>query len=340
MKHLTKNIFLDTNIYEENNFLHGTKIHNLFYYSRIGLIRLYMTTISYWELIDRMKKGLETVKIEHNKYVNSLNKTRILRNLNAYQNVEKLRFNVQDTLNELKNKLDVNIRASNIQIIKANNVNIEEIFDLYYNELPPFSNKAEKKHEFPDAFIIKTIERWCEENKTKMIFLTHDNDYNNIKCKRLIFKDNVSDLLEDISKYYDSMQSTHLIPEIERRLQVFKEDILALIDDEFENRVIFDIDYERISEIKRTSVKLINYKITSISPEQADIEYFVEVKFSFWVFPSKLDIERTVFSDNLKPKIYSEKIIVPCDLVIRFNIQNDIRLKWINSNVKIKLKLE
>ena len=50
----TDNIFLDSSIFEEQNFTSGTKIHSLFYYAKIGVIKIHVTTIS--------KRELPTVK--------------------------------------------------------------------------------------------------------------------------------------------------------------------------------------------------------------------------------------------------------------------------------------
>lgn len=340
MKHIIKNIFLDTNIYEENNFFHSTQIHNLFHYSQIGVINLYMTRISYWETIDRMKKGLTKIKEEHDKYVNSIYRTRILKNLKNFENVEKTKFTIHESVKELTIKLDTIIKVSNIKFIEPQEIDINSIFYLYYNSLPPFNRKTEKKHEFPDAFIIKTIENWCEKNSKRLIFLTKDNDFKDYKSKRIIFKNDLTKYLEDVSMYYDSLQATQLIPEIEKRIRTYNEELLVLIDDELNNVVALDLDFEKISNFHRTFPEYVEFKITSLNPDFADITYLIMVKYSFYVIPTALDIYKANFSDDLKPKLYNEKLIIPCDLEVHFKKENDIRLKWINSNEIIKLKLK
>lgn len=339
MKYLPKNVFLDTNVYEENNFFYTTLIQNLFYYSKIEVIKLHITRISYWELIDRMKKGLVAVKDEHNRYVNSINSSRILKNLQKFESVKKSKFKIDQSIEELTKKLDTIIRSSNIKIIEPQEVDINNIFHLYYTSSPPFNKKSDKKHEFPDAFIIKTIENWCVKNKTKMIFITKDNDFKDYKNPKIIFKKDLTVLLEDISKYYDSLQSTQLIPEIDKRIKTNNEELLTLIDGELDTFVTLDIDFEKTTN-KRTYPKFVEYKITSIRPGFADICYYIEVEYSFVVFQTEHDINKSFFSDSLKPKLISEKILIPCDLEVHFEKKNDIRLKRINSNEAIKLKLE
>jgi hypothetical protein len=41
-----------------------------------------------------------------------------------------------------------------------------EIFDAYFRRDPPF-DKPESK-EFPDAFVIATLDRWCEQQRQQM----------------------------------------------------------------------------------------------------------------------------------------------------------------------------
>lgn len=334
----TKNIFLDTNIYEENNFFHSTNIQSLFYYSKIGVINLYLSTISEMELVDRMTKRLVDAKEDHNRLVTAINKTRILKNLSTYENIEKSKISVENSIAELTKKLGIIVGSSNIKFISAENVIIEDVFKLYYKKEPPFSLKG-KKFEFPDAFIIKSIDTWCITNKKKMIFVTKDFDFDNYKSTHLIFKKDISDLLSEITAYFDSRQVNHYIPFIVKTLKEKEVELIDLIDIEMDSLIKLDFDYEKISNIKKSEIKFKEYKILSIRPEYAEVTYLVEFDFTFTIFPSQLDIEREIFSDNLNPKKFTKRRIIACDLELNLKDKNDIKLKWINSNQKILINL-
>lgn len=339
MKLPTKNIFLDTNIYEENNFFHGSNIQSLFNYSKIGVIKLYMTNVSSMELMDRMKKRLIEIKEEHNKLIRLLKKkTMILQNLAEYKVPEKSLLIVEQSIQELQNKFNTIINTSNIKIISENIVSIEEVFKLYYDQEPPFN--ISKKYEFPDAFIVKTIDTWCKVNKKKMFFVTKDNDFKEYKSSHLIILQNLSDLLVRITEYYDSLQEVKLLPLIKKSLLENKEAMLSLINVELDSSIKFELDYENTSELNRSYPELHNYKITSIRPGYAEITYYVEISYSFSVFPSKIDIERSAFEDNIKPKRISDKIIIPCDFELSTHRTNNIKLKWINSNQIIRISFD
>jgi len=335
------NIFLDTNIYEENNFFHSNNIQGLFYYSRIGVIKLFMTSISKNELISRLEKRLEEVKDDHNKLVNALNKPkfRILKNLLQYEDVSKSQILVSKSLIELSRKLDTIIESSRITILSNNNVNVEDIFNQYYLKEPPFSNKNEKKYEFPDAFIIKSVDEWCKTNRKKMIVLTKDNDFNGYKSRRLKFERDLPELLNQITIYYDSKQKTQIIPRINKALEDNRNSVLSLIELELDKFILLDLDFEKIIGFKRLPPTYKEHKITAIRPEYAEVTYFLEVNYSFTVIPNSLDLEKAIFEESVRPKKIVGEIIIPCDLEINLKNPNRIKLKWINQNDKLRITI-
>lgn len=298
-----------------------------------------MTTISIMELVERMRIRLIEAKEDHNRLVNVINKTRILRNLKRYENFEKSQITVEQSTEELSKKLNLIIKSSNIIVVSAENVSIEEVFKLYYSKEPPFSQTG-KKFEFPDAFIIKSIETWCTTNKKKMIFLTKDLNFEGYKCNNLIFKKDLSKLLSEISAYFDSKQNNQFIPFIAETLTKNEVDLIELIDSEIGSLITLDLDFENVSNITRSVVRFKEYKILSIRPQYAEVSYIVELDFSFTILPSEIDIERSIFADSLIPKKISKKRLIACDLEVNLKQINDIKLKWINSNQKLYINLD
>jgi hypothetical protein len=338
---MIQNIFLDTNIFEENNFFHSNDIQGLFYYSRIGLIKLFMTSISKHEIIERMQKRLEEVKEEHNQLINSLNKpkSRILKNLIHYESLSKSQIKVSESLRELSRKLDTIIETSKINIIPTNNVDIDEVFNLYYSQKPPFSNRKEKKYEFPDAFIIKSLDEWCKTNKKKMIVVSKDNDFNDYKSSHLYFRKEISNLLQQISSYYDSKQKNQIIPKISKSLESNKNAILTLIESELEKYVVLDIDYERVTDYYRLAPTFKEFKITTIKPDYAEVTYIIDVGYSFTVIPTLLDLEKTIFEETIRPKKSTGILTIPCDLEINLKNTDKIQLKWINQKDLMRIRI-
>ena len=342
MKYTTKHIFIDTNIIEGNNFFHGSHFQSLLYYSRIGIIKLFMTSISRMELMNRMKKRLIEAKAEHNKLVKSLNKpkTRILKNFIQYNEIELSPIKIEESLDELSKKLEKIINSSGIEIIDSENVKIEEIFELFYANKPPFNTNEEKKYEFPDAFIIKSVDSWCKVNKKKMIFLTKDKDFNGYISRHLIFKDDLVNLLETISKYFDSIQETQIIPFIKKQLKENQEFLLSLVDEQLNNIIVLETDYERTNNIVFSNLRYHSNKITSIRKEYAEVIYFISVNYDFSISPSVYDIDKAFFEESIKPRKIVGKLNIPCDIEVNLLRENKVELKWVNSGQKIRIYTE
>lgn len=56
----------------------------------------------------------------------------------------------------------------------------KEVFEDYFNVKPPFSATADKKAEFPDAFILKGLFKYCKENPNAYILVvSNDSDWHN-----------------------------------------------------------------------------------------------------------------------------------------------------------------
>jgi hypothetical protein len=60
------------------------------------------------------------------------------------------------------------------EILSASSVPASDLFSRYEQVLPPFEDKKDKKHEFPDAIALLTLEAWAIENNAKVLAVSHD----------------------------------------------------------------------------------------------------------------------------------------------------------------------
>lgn len=59
-------------------------------------------------------------------------------------------------------------------------VDAQEVFADYFNTKPPFSATGAKKAEFPDAFVLKGLLRYCAENPdAQVLVISSDSDWRN-----------------------------------------------------------------------------------------------------------------------------------------------------------------
>lgn len=68
------------------------------------------------------------------------------------------------------------IEATGAQIIPADSAPIDVLLNAYFDRKAPFSNKG-KKAEFPDAFILLSLEAWAKSQVKKILLVSKDSDW-------------------------------------------------------------------------------------------------------------------------------------------------------------------
>jgi hypothetical protein len=56
-------------------------------------------------------------------------------------------------------------------------VDVDRLIKSYFEPSPPFSEKKEKRHEFPDAIALISIENWAKKNCKKVLAVADDGDW-------------------------------------------------------------------------------------------------------------------------------------------------------------------
>jgi len=199
----TPNVFLDASIFEEQNFFHGTKVHSIAFYANRGVINLYMTALSKMELKDRIQKKTAICRSELKSLERKYNDLdiRFIKNLNIYKKRQILKLGYDEEM-EIYNKLESFIDRAKVRTITTHGFPLMEVFQSYYSSAPPFG-KGKKKHEFIDAFIIKTLESWCIRHDQKMYVLSKDPDFLSYNSDQLIISKDLGELLGKVSDYHN-----------------------------------------------------------------------------------------------------------------------------------------
>lgn len=211
-----KNIFVDTSIFEKECFRFDEKsnIAKLIKHKENGSIKLYLTDIIKKEILSRIKYNVEE---EYSKY----EKLRIIKNI-CFKSKD-------DFINDLIEKFNSNLK--HFEIINTDTKITNSIFENYFNNKPPFDKaRKDKKHEFPDAFIIKMVKQWAENNGQKAIFLSGDNDcetYINACGGLLCLKNNINELLDDINKENDCYELSNCI--YDENLEYINDDLEDIV---------------------------------------------------------------------------------------------------------------
>ena len=184
------------------------------------------------------------------------------------------------------------------------------------------------------------LESWCKTNRKKMIILSKDNDFHKYKSRHLIFIDDISSILQELTIYFDSFQSTQVLPAIKQILSHYRSELLGIISKDITETVIIRTDYERTSNFKIEKIDIIEDRITSIRDNYADVQLIIQVIASMTVHPSPKDIDRAIFEDNISKHKITKSILIPVDIEIHFKNEKIAKIKWINSNDPVTIEFE
>jgi hypothetical protein len=180
----------------------------------------------------------------------------------------------------VKSRLEAFCAASDVVTIKAEMyVKTGDVIRRYFTSKPPFDTKESKKHEFPDAFALLTLEAWAAQNNTHVLVVTQDGDWKSYcaESECLIALDNLSIVLgcfqRETARYA-----------CQRMLELYEEgdplDLKAKLLDEVRNRWydIIDININAYSQFQYTGEGL-EIEFADLTIETNDKSIIVPVEY-------------------------------------------------------------
>lgn len=283
----TYNISLDTSFIEGQNFLNGSSIKELGRLSKKGTIKLFITDITYREVISRFTKNLITAEEKIKKPKREFdNHARVLRNFYEFRHIFELpEINTKKLLKEFRKNFDQWIVDSLIMIIPTETVTIKDVFNDYFKNKPPF-HSTQKKNEFPDAFTIKAIENHFHNEKTYL--LSHDNDLLEYKDDRIIPTTDHAQLIDLIIRESSKKTQEAIIELVDecfrREIPTLEKQILEIIEADIKDEIggTLNFDYilvQSVNSVEITDICIDRYSVVHLDPELSKIES--NVNFSF-----------------------------------------------------------
>ncbi|KAA5536231.1 hypothetical protein F0919_00770 [Taibaiella lutea] len=196
-----EHVFLDTSVFIKENYLEGTRIKELLRLSKELFLKIVVPEIVIAEVKNNFKKSLQEV----NDKIGILKKGegKYLKNLPLYFDSLK-DYNLFQVCTEFDEKFDIALVEAKAIIIPYKLMNVQPVFEKYFNGDYPFKGKN-KKVEFPDAIILQMLEEWCIETKTECTIFSMDHDLQNYKHGTFktvnSYEDYLSSKLKDIHQY-------------------------------------------------------------------------------------------------------------------------------------------
>ena len=274
-------IFLDTSIFFSENFIEGTKLNQLTKTASKEGLKIKIVDITYNECLKRIESSISKTKTIFKQVNASLNGDgRILRNLPEYQVYYKIpkRFTLVDENDKMIKIFDDFLHSNKIEVIDSSFANHKDVFDKYFKKEPPFGT-GQKKDEFPDAFVLDCIEKYCLKYKTTCFLVSTDNDMLSYQSKIIHFREGLPAMLDTFvrasevyKELYNFMKDkiSYCSEEIQEKLIGNEDDLSVLL---YES-LIYDPHYEELEyepgEI--LMVEMDSHYIMSLNEEETEAE--------------------------------------------------------------------
>ena len=350
MKLDTQNIFLDTSTFEQNNFLVGQKLNSLLKHTNDNTITIFSSEIAIKELKERVRKKITKAKSEIKKFRNTKPKSvEIFRNTETYEifnQVWEIKF--AEEIESINLKIDELIKNTPINLIETNGINIDEVFNKYFNNKAPFK-EGDKKYEFPDAFILASIEKWCEENKSKMIIISNDNDWLNYESDFIIKIKELDELLINIANHKEISLKEEKLEFIK---QIYDSNIDKLekqLNDYFENNAYLATGEADLIKYEISEFDWDEYDIIEIEEEYASLKTNVNITIKAWVLYEDYDTGFYDKEDDVWHFVetvedtFEKEIDIPVLIEVSFDLETkdyDIDIDTVNNGETIELEYE
>jgi len=290
-KLLTQNIAFDTSFIESQNFLAGSKINDLSKLCKDKSIKLFMTDITFREIISRFNENLKQTSEKIIKPREQLTSSaRLLRNFADFANY----FDFQDiSVKKLSKRFYQSftdwIKENNITIITTDHITIKPVFDDYFDKKLPFKD-GKKKHEFPDAFSLYALTDYFKKHNSKAYLLTLDKDLEKSSNDLIIAISDSSSLIDLIIRTLPEILVEKAIKLIEIEFKKYNvelsEKLYDLIYKKIEEEVNTTYEVEgllidSLEEVDLSEIELGKYSIVSLNMDTNNVKIECEITFSF-----------------------------------------------------------
>jgi hypothetical protein len=268
-------IFLDTNVFESAKFSYDShRMEKFLETSEEKGINLYITDVIKYEVIKRIKTNIQNAIEKIDKH----NLEILIQSLEV-ENKEKLKL-INDLSEKLIQDFENFLTDYNINVILSN-FDQSALIDFYFNNKAPFSEQ--KKHEFPDAIIILTIDKWSAENNKIPLIVTNDKGMSSYETENDIkFFNKISDITNLL---LTEKPENDLVEIYNDKLEIIKEKIIDEIKSHNDEFILYS--YDHIDDIEVDNIEIDNVflnKIDIINIDTVDniiqLEVDLEIDFS------------------------------------------------------------
>jgi len=323
------NVFIDTSVYRKMNFFYRHPVFNaLIEHVNQGRCKVLVSQIT----VDEIKSGvMEEVAESLQTMKKARNHCKVLRNIPGTDFSSIFNdHNFEDIVNVLMTQFD-NFRIySQATIVPIELADINKVFSSYFTKSVPFG-EGKKKSEFPDAFVLSSLDVWADEAGIEVHIVSHDKDMSDCRTSfsNLTYVKSIEEFLNTVTVYFEK-----LAPIAEELLRSNTEEIKTRIEEEFkylgfiledQDGDVYDITVDEVEDYYEylISLKAPNGDI----PGEAHFILTTTVKFSAEISYDNLDTasydseEKVLIPWETVDKTVESSEIIQVDLVFSFTLE-------------------
>lgn len=329
----TYHVFLDTEVFKRSNYnYHSRSFQQLALLRKYNSVSIYLTEITVREIQSNILQDVAAARGA----IKSLQKKSgisILKNLRgAFHNVLFSKLNVEALASFLNDQFLAYLKDISVNLIPIEGVSITEIFEKYFTQAPPFGN-ANKKHEFPDAFVLSSLRNWCQKQGIKLYVVSGDSDIK-ASCEAegpLIWVEKLEGFLDLV---YSALEEPYY-SFANDLLDDHSEEILEQIENEFPYLEFYlDEEQGKVHKVVVGRIDILDSNLVQVSKKTATFELSVIVEFQANVsyFPLILK-EHTFFKTE---ETIERTLEIPVEVRIGFDINKPNEFKTLSLNIQEK----
>lgn len=345
-----EHIILDTNIFIKENFLDGKRIRQLLKLSEEEKVKIVVTSITISEVKNRFKT-FTRIAIQNLNELKNKFESRVLRNSPVGKKIYD-KIVSRDIEKEFNEEFDKILQESKVLIIDYSELNIKNVFEKYFKNEFPFGG-SDKKNEFPDAFALELIEKWCIDNKIKCKIFSSDKDFLNFPSKHLEITKDYEAYLDEKLQYYLTQEDRIAI--LNELFNKNSEKIDAAIEEWYRYKLddeglYYSVVWFDIHDIEITEVIVNNKTFQIVSIDEESIEIEIEADLTFKVDLVIDDEDYSHYDNEEKVVHYYEtkveeikrdvtaKLSVLAHIINNVDFEEDLEILEINRDVKLLIK--
>lgn len=282
----TRFVFIDTCVFRSKNFNFGIySLGRTQRYIEEAKIHLLLPDITKSEIEKNIKKCAEEAYKELLSFTKN-NNIKILKCLDESPFGGEIKIPSQEEIyKNIHAKFEEFIDSPNVELLTTDKVNSKIIFEKYFNSEPPF-DKKDKKFEFPDAFVLETINEISRVRGQEIYVISSDNDMKSYVelNSNLLHLNNINEL-NDLIIHNDKnlAEPANFADEV---FEYLKENIIEIAkskicESEFEVAQFYDYFYDDIiNNIEINSIEISEKNLQEVSRTEAEYQVNFNVELT------------------------------------------------------------